>query len=111
MSKQTLNLENNWEDIKENFREHFPEDKLEIKENRIIYNSGSEHLEIHKNGKVSGAMPLHTAEIEKADKIIINDSKIEIISKTPIIPSEDERSRRNKERLDNSRIYRKYMEA
>jgi hypothetical protein len=80
MSKQTLNLQDDWERIKEKFREHFGGRNLEINSDRIKYSRSGEHLEIKRNGEASGAMPLHSNEMEDANQIQISDSEVRIYS-------------------------------
>ncbi len=80
MSEQNLNLENDWEEIKQAFRNHFIPEKLEIDEEKIKYSKSGEHLIIEKNGDVSGAMPLHETTISDAKEIIFRDSEIELRS-------------------------------
>lgn len=80
MSQQSLNLDDNWQEIKNNFIEHFQEDDLVIGENEIKYSSSGEHLKISKKGKVSGEMPLHSVEINEAEHILFHKNEVEISS-------------------------------
>lgn len=80
MSEQNLNLNlrDDWEEIKEKFRDHFGERNIEIEREKIKYNRSGEHLEIKSSGEVSGAMPLHETEFSDAKKIDFRDSSIKI---------------------------------
>jgi len=82
MSEQTLSLPNDWEQLKKAFRTHFRVENLEIDENMINYSGSGEHLEINRDGTVSGGMPLHENKMENVKKIQISDSEIKIISET-----------------------------
>ncbi len=79
MSQQALNLDKDWRKIVEEFRTHFSESKVTAEDDRLVYSSGSERLEISESGEVYGAMPLHQAEI-RAEEIIFEEDQIEIIS-------------------------------
>lgn len=80
MSTQALSLDSDWDEIREKFREHFREENLEIEDSEITYSRGGEQLRIHKNGEVSGKMPLHSNQIKDAEKIEITGSEIKIHS-------------------------------
>ena len=80
MSTQTLNLEDEWHEIKEEFRNHFKYSNVEIEKQIIRYSRSGEHLEIGKDGSVSAGMPLHENEIQKVKRIQITDSEIKIYS-------------------------------
>jgi len=82
MSEQTLSLQDDWEQLKKAFRTHFRDKNLEIDENMINYSDSGEHLEINRDGTVSGGMPLHKNKMENVKKIQISDSEIKIISET-----------------------------
>lgn len=82
MSKQSLSLQDDWEQLKKAFRTHFRDDDLEIDKNMINYSGSGEHLEIHRDGTVSGGMPLHENKMENVKQINISDSEIKMISKT-----------------------------
>lgn len=80
MSEQTLNLETEWEKIKEAFKDHFSPENVEIEGEVIEYSRNGEHLKIWRNGEVSGAMPLHENEYSEVTEIIFRDSEIELKS-------------------------------
>jgi hypothetical protein len=80
MSTQALSLDSDWDRIREKLHEHFSEENLEIKDGRITYSRGGEKLQIHRNGEVSGKMPLHSNQIKDAGKIKITGSEIKIYS-------------------------------
>ena len=79
MSRQTLSLDNDWKKIVEEFKNHFSESEVNLEDDRVVYISGSERLEISKSGEVYGAMPLHQAEL-RAEEIIFEEDQIEIVS-------------------------------
>lgn len=80
MSKQALSLQNDWEQIKEEFQEHFREKNLEIEEEKLKYERSGEHLTIIKDGRVSAGMPLHSNELQNAKEIDFTDSGVKVIS-------------------------------
>lgn len=80
MSRQTLNLQDDWEEIKEAFRDHFSSENVEISEDMIKYSRNGEHLKIENNGEVSGAMPLHEASFSGVKEITFKQSGIELKS-------------------------------
>jgi len=82
MSKQSLSLQNDWNQIKEAFRTHFNDKNIEIDEKVINYSGTGEHLEIHRDGTVSGGMPLHESQMRNVEEIKILDSEIKIKSET-----------------------------
>ena len=50
MSEQTLNLETEWEEIQNAFKNHFMSNNVEIEDEIIEYSKNGEHLKIWKNG-------------------------------------------------------------
>ena len=79
MSQQALSLDKDWKKIVEEFKNHFSESEVNLEDDRVVYISGSERLEISKSGEVYGAMPLHQAEL-RAEEIIFEEDQIEIVS-------------------------------
>ena len=75
-----MSLTDDWQEIKEKFRDHFREKNLKIEDERIKYGKHGEHLEINRNGEVSAGMPLHANSLQKAEKIEISDSEVKIRS-------------------------------
>ncbi|MFB6242186.1 MAG: hypothetical protein ABEJ36_05305 [Candidatus Nanosalina sp.] len=73
-------MKDDWKKIKEKFREHFEQRNIVIERERMEYSKSGEHLEIKRNGEISGAMPLHSNKMEKANRIQISNSEIKIIS-------------------------------
>jgi len=80
MSEQNLNLKDDWDRITTLMKNRFPDENLEIGKDFIRYKGGTETLEIQKNGRVLGEMPLHKAEIKNIREVEINDSGIKFIS-------------------------------
>ena len=80
MSTQTLNLQSDWEEIAERFRSHFKNDFIDISEEKIEYSKPGEHLIIRKDGTVSAGMPLHSNEVQEAEKVEFVDSGVKIVS-------------------------------
>ena len=79
MSEQILSLDN-WDEVKQAFRDHFNPENVEMLNDAVKYSSGSEFLEVGKDGEVSGAMPLHEADLSSVREIVFRDSEIELKS-------------------------------
>ncbi len=82
MSKQALNLNEDWEKVKEAFRDHFKSENTEIHEQVLTYSKNGEELKITEDGKTSGVMPLHQNRLSGVDKITFRDSEVELESNT-----------------------------
>lgn len=80
MSEQALNLQSDWEEIKTKFTQSLDSENLQVNQDRIKYDNGVKHLEIHRNGLVIGEMPLHSNQMESAEGISLNGSEIIILS-------------------------------
>jgi hypothetical protein len=78
MSEQVLNLNNDWEKVREEFKNHFRDQNIELNQDSCIYSSSGEKLSVHKDGKVSGSMPLHDNKFSKAREIIFREGEIEL---------------------------------
>lgn len=78
MSEQALNLKNDWEKVREKFKNHFRNQNIEIDQNSCEYSRGGEKLSVHKDGKVRGSMPLHNNKFSKAKEIIFREEEIEL---------------------------------
>ena len=74
-----LDLNNNWNEVRKEFEEHFSEKFTDINENLLTYSKSGEKLIIEKNGKIRGEMPLHAASF-KASKICFEQNQIRFIS-------------------------------
>lgn len=81
IQQKVFDLEDDWMELKQSFQKRFDEENLEINDQQIEYQRSGEHLRMSRDGKVSGGMPLHSNEIENAEKIKVSDSEIEVISK------------------------------
>ena len=79
MSRQNLDLNNNWNEVRKEFEEHFSEKFTDINENLLTYSKSGEKLIIEKNGKIRGEMPLHAASFE-ASKICFEQNQIRFMS-------------------------------
>jgi hypothetical protein len=79
MSEQALSLDN-WEEVKQVFRDHFKPESVEVNNDTIKYSKGSEFLKVGKDGEVSGAMPLHETSLSGVKEIVFRDSEIEFKS-------------------------------
>lgn len=80
MSKQIFSLKNDWKQLKKEFSNHFKKENVEKNEKRIRYEKSGEHLQISKNGSVSGKMPLHSNKIENVSEVELSESEIKVIS-------------------------------
>jgi hypothetical protein len=80
MSQQILNLQSEWEEIKEAFEDHFKLENLEIGDEMIKYSRNGEYLKIWRSGDVSGAMPLHENQFSKVNEVVFRDSEVEVRS-------------------------------
>lgn len=81
MSRQILSLQDDWEEVRERFRDHFDPENLEIGDEKVKYSSSGEHLEIRRDGELSAGMPLHSNEMENADRIEISESEVKVFSR------------------------------
>ena len=79
MSEQALSLDN-WEEVKQAFKDHFSPENVEVNGDVVKYSKGSESLKVGKDGEVSGAMPLHEASLSGVKEILFRDSEIELKS-------------------------------
>ena len=79
MSEQALSLDN-WEKVKQAFRDHFNPENVEVNSDIVKYSKESESLKVGKDGEVSGAMPLHEASFSGVKEIVFRDTEIELKS-------------------------------
>jgi len=82
MSEQTLNLNEDWEKVKEAFRDHFKSENIKISDEVLTYSKNGEELKITEDGKTSGVMPLHQNWLSGVEKITFRDSEVELESNT-----------------------------
>jgi|GEM_PF-1535254 len=80
MSEQTLNLDREWSEVIEAFRDHFRSKNLEIKEDMIKYSRNGEYLILNRDGELSGAMPLHENSFSQVEEVTFSDSEIKFKS-------------------------------
>ena len=80
MSEQSLNLIEDWEKVREAFKNHFNSENVEIRDEMMKYSRSGEGLKIRKNGEISGSMPLHQSKLTHVEEIVLRDSKIEFKS-------------------------------
>ena len=80
MSEQSLNLTEDWEKVREAFKNHFNSENVEIRDEMMRYSRSGEGLKIRKNGEISGSMPLHENSLSQVEKIVFRDSEIEFKS-------------------------------
>ena len=79
MSEQALTLDN-WEEVKQAFKDHFNPENVKVKSDMVKYSKGSESLKVGTDGEVSGAMPLHEASLSGVKEIVFRGSEIELKS-------------------------------
>ena len=80
MSEQTLNLETEWKEVQEAFKDHFNAENVETDDEMVKYSREGDYLKICRNGEVSGAMPLHENEFSEVTEVIFRNSEIELKS-------------------------------
>jgi hypothetical protein len=80
MSEQSLNLTEDWEKVREAFKNHFNSENVEIRDEMMRYSRSGEGLKIRKNGEISGSMPLHQSKLTQVEEIVFRDSEIEFKS-------------------------------
>ena len=77
MSKQSLNLTEEWQEIREAFKNHFNSENVEIEDEIIKYCGNREGLKIWKDVEISGSMPLHQNKLTQVEEIVFRDSEIQ----------------------------------
>jgi hypothetical protein len=80
MSEQSLNLTEDWEKVREAFKNDFKSENVEIRDEMMRYSRSGEGLKIRKNGEISGSMPLHQSKLTQVEEIVFRDSEIEFKS-------------------------------
>jgi len=81
MSEQTLNIQDDWKRIIEEFRNHFTSKNTQILSDMIKYSGCGEYLKICKNGDISGEMPLHKVELSNVEEVTYENSQIKFKSR------------------------------
>lgn len=70
-----------WEDLEENFRQHFEPPQLEIEDEELSFDSGSSKFTVSRSGTVRASMPLHSFIAENFSEIKFGQDHIKVITK------------------------------
>jgi len=81
MSRQSLSLNREWDEVKKEFKRHFKDEDIKYDERSIKYSKSNERLIISKNGYVKGEMPLHQVDFN-ASKIVFKQSHVKLFSES-----------------------------